>query len=210
MTFSKLSEIFDTREAYCIDLDAVQIFSEPRYRKSFSGLEWQPTQGGSSRISETDFNRIISAQISKSALHTIDTDDQTEFVLEKYLEEFIVSNWDKIDFGEKLRLFEDEDGNSGQQYYAEGVGYIDLLALDKNDDFVVTELKKGRKNDEVIGQVLRYMGWVRQKLAKKDQKVRGLIIVGEKDEKLEFALSEISDKVKVMRYSIKFKLQEYY
>ena len=38
---------------------------------------------------------------------------------------------------------------------------------------VVVELKKGRKNDEVVGQVLRYMGSARQNVAKKAG-VRGL------------------------------------
>lgn len=206
---SVINQVYDNPEAYRIDLTDVRVFTEPKYRKSFTNLEWQPNMGGSSKISEADYNLIVASTTSTPNSGFSVTQDQTEFVLEKYLEDFIVSNWSKLDFGEKLSLYEDSDGNSGQQYYAEGVGYIDILALDKNSDFVVIELKKGRKNDEVIGQVLRYIGWVRKHVATKGQNVRGLVIVGEKDQKLEYALEEISSKVQVKRYSINFKLMDY-
>lgn len=140
---------------------------------------------------------------------TPEIDEEMEFALEKYLEEFMVDNWSKIDFGEKLAIYEDEDGNLGQQYYTNEIGYIDILAKDVKGNFVVIELKKGRKNDEVIGQVLRYMGWVRENLATKDQDVRGLVIVGERDPKLEFALKEIAHKVSVKLYKISFALSAY-
>jgi restriction system protein len=131
-----------------------------------------------------------------------------EFALEKYLEDFIVDNWDKIDFGEKLKIFIDENGNIGKQYFTDEAGYIDILAKDK-DGFVIIELKKGRKNDEVVGQVLRYTGWVRRNLAKANEKVRGIIIVREKDKRLEYALQEVGDKVSIKIYSISFRLKDY-
>ena len=130
-------------------------------------------------------------------------------MLEKYLEDFIVDNWGKIDFGEKLTLYKDKNENIGKQYYTEDAGYIDILATDKNSDFVVIELKKGKKNDEVVGQTLRYIGWVRRNLAKDNQKVRGIIIVRERDKKLEYALQEVGPKIKVLVYSVSFKLNNY-
>ncbi len=40
-----------------------------------------------------------------------------------------------------------------------------ILAVEpKTHSFVVIELKKGRPSDQVIGQVLRYMGWVKKNL----------------------------------------------
>lgn len=206
---TEILKTYDNNEAHRIDLSDVQLFSEPKYRKSIVNLEWQPNMGGSSKISEADYNLIIGSVAKISSTNFPTTEEQTEFVLEKYLEEFIVGNWSKLDFGEKLKLFEDEDGNIGQQYFADGVGYIDILALDKNNNFVVIELKKGRKNDEVVGQVLRYIGWVRKHLAKNEQDVRGLVVVGEKDQKLEYALEEISSKVQVKRYLINFRLMDY-
>jgi restriction system protein len=58
------------------------------------------------------------------------------------------------------------------------------LAIDKkNKEFVVIELKKGRNSDAVIGQILRYMGWVTDKSAGSAGyfNVRGIIIAKEKE-----------------------------
>ena len=56
---------------------------------------------------------------------------------------------------------------------------------------MVIELKKGRSSDVVVGQILRYMGWVKEHLAVDDYDqydVRGIIISKEKDDRLEYAL----------------------
>jgi hypothetical protein len=184
-------------ETLRIDLSDVRVFPEPKPRANFTNLEWRPAQGGSAKLSERDYLIVLGAQPDVPR-RPIEPEEEMEFALEKYLEDFIVDNWDKIDFGEKLTLFEDDDGNDGQQYLAGDAGYIDILARDENKNLVVVELKKGRKNDEVIGQVLRYMGWVRGNVAK-GAGVRGLIIVRDKDPKLDYALKEIADKVKVKR-----------
>jgi hypothetical protein len=54
--------------------------------------------------------------------------DKNEFVLEKYLAEFIVSNFETI-FKGKLRIYEDAEGAAGQQY-ATDIGPIDILAFE--------------------------------------------------------------------------------
>jgi hypothetical protein len=195
-------------ETLRIDLESVKCFPEPKSRKQFKNIEWRPAQGGSSKISEHDFN-IITGVEPDVYIASTQVEDETTFALEKYLEEFIVTNWSKIEFGEKLTLFEDQDGNIGQQYVTNEVGYIDILAKDAKGNYVVMELKKGRKNDEVIGQVLRYMGWVRRNLCKKGEDVRGVIIVGERDTKLEYALTEIGSKVSAKVYKMSFKLEAY-
>ena len=53
------------------------------------------------------------------------------------------------------------------------------------------------------------MGWVSKNLAKKNQNVRGLIIVGEKDTKLEYAIEMVRDKVDLKLYKINFQLKKY-
>lgn len=195
-------------ETLRIDLQDVVVFAEPKFRKDFQSLEWRPAQGGSSKISEKDYQIVMGLQADiVSQVH--DTEEEMEFALEKYLEDFIISNWDKIDFGKKLEVYQDDNGNTGQQYYTGDVGYIDILARDAEGNFVVIELKKGRKNDEVVGQVLRYMGWVRENLAKAGEEVHGMIVVKDKDQKLEYALKEISDRVSIKRYNVSFKLITY-
>ncbi len=205
----KTQNLYLDSETLRIDLEDVIVFPEPKPRKSFASIDWRPAQGGSSKISERDYEVIMGNEPDKIGGAEEMAEEEMAYALEKHLEDFIVENWQKIDFGEKLDLFVDENGNKGQQYYTEEVGYIDLLAQDSNKNFVVIELKKGRKNDEVIGQVLRYMGWVRNNLCSKKQDVRGLVVVGERDPKLQYALQEINAKVSAMIYQVNFKLKKY-
>lgn len=205
---SESKDWYSDPETLRIDLENVTVFPEPKSRKDFKSLEWRPAQGGSSKISERDYMIIMGLEPDVFLKQT-EPQEEMEFALEKYLEDFIWDNWDKIDFGEELEKFVDEDGNNGKQYYTEDAGYIDILAKDKKGNFVVFELKKGRKNDEVIGQILRYIGWVRKNLTKKGEDIRGIIVVGAKDQKLEYALQEISDKVSVKLYKISFRLDDY-
>lgn len=131
--------------------------------------------------------------------------ESMEFVMEKYLEEFIETNFDKINFGAKLELYQHEE-NSGRQYPT-SIGKIDLLAVDREKkEFVVIELKKERSSDVVIGQILRYMGWVKENLAK-DYNVRGIIIVKEKDERLEYAL-RLMPNVNLFLYEVSFNIKK--
>lgn len=133
-----------------------------------------------------------------------DKEEQNKFVLEKYLEAFIVSNFDRI-FGGNLVLFVDGEGNNGQQY-STGVGDIDILAKKTNtDSFVVIELKRGRESDKVVGQILRYMGWVKENLCDGDQGVEGLIICKEANDKLTYALKMTND-IELRCYEVDFRL----
>jgi restriction system protein len=133
-------------------------------------------------------------------------EDPNAFVLEKYLEDFIVTNFHTI-FKGNLVIYQDGEGADGQQY-ATDIGPIDILAVEPTSNaFVVMELKKGRPSDQVVGQILRYMGWVKQNLCKPDQSVKGLIICRDPDPKLAYALAMTKD-IDVKYYSVSFKLKE--
>jgi restriction system protein len=133
-------------------------------------------------------------------------EDPNEFVLEKYLEDFIVTNFATI-FRNALRIYEDADGNDGQQYSTD-IGPIDILAQTRSgDSFVVIELKKGRPSDQVVGQVLRYMGWVKKNLCGNGQAVKGLVICRDPDPKLSYAL-EMTNDIDVRYYTVAFRLKE--
>lgn len=128
-----------------------------------------------------------------------------EFALEAFLEEFLLTNWEGIDWGRPLELWESEDGEIGHQL-ATPVGRIDFLCRHKRTGtLVVIELKRGRPSDRVVGQTARYMGWVRAKLAGPGQRVEGLIVAHEQDPQLYFAVSAVPD-LAILTYSIEFTL----
>jgi restriction system protein len=54
----------------------------------------------------------------------------------------------------------------------------------------VIELKNGRSSDQVIGQTLRYMGWVKDELCKDGQAVKGRIICRDSDLKLSYGKND--------------------
>lgn len=133
-------------------------------------------------------------------------EDPAVFVLEKYLEDFIVSNFSKI-FKGRLKIYEDGEGNDGQQYTTD-IGPIDILAVEpETNALVVIELKKGRPSDQVVGQILRYMGWVKEKLCIDGQSVKGLVICQGRDKRLDYALSIVSN-VDIRYYSVEFNLRD--
>ncbi|RLI75827.1 hypothetical protein DRO97_02355 [Archaeoglobales archaeon] len=152
-------------------------------------------------IPEEKYHSLVEGEIGEERPE----ETEPEFVLEKYLEDFIVSNFDSI-FKGKYTLYVDSEGNIGQQYPTE-VGYIDILAKEpESNSYVVIELKKGRESDKVVGQVLRYMGWVKENLCKEGEDVKGLIICKGKDEKLDYALKFVQDTVKLKYYKVDFQL----
>ena len=166
-------------------------------------------EAGKEAIKALIEGKEISSDVSEVMSQISREKEKMEFAMEKYLEEFIESNFNKIDFGAKLELYQDEE-NSGRQY-STPIGNIDLLAIDgKKKEFVVIELKKGRSSDYVVGQVLRYMGWVKENLTTGDYdkfNVRGIIISKEKDDKLEYSLKMI-EKVNIFLYTVSFNLKK--
>jgi len=132
-------------------------------------------------------------------------DNQASFALEKYLEEFIVSNWNNLDLGKQYDRHEEEVDGKRKKSRTD-TGEIDIFAISKDKtEYLVIELKKGRASDGVVGQILRYMGYVRKKVATPNQDVKGLIIALEEDLKMRWALNEVPN-VTFSRYQINFEL----
>jgi restriction system protein len=69
----------------------------------------------------------------------------------------------------------------------------------------VVELKRGRASDVVVGQVLRYMGYVKEEIAEDDQTVEGVVIALDDDQRLRWALSSVP-AISFYRYEVSFKL----
>jgi hypothetical protein len=128
---------------------------------------------------------------------------QTGFAYESDLRDFLSRNLPIIESG--LRLYEDE-GISGIEFPVGG-RFIDLLAIDKQNNYVVIELKVSKGYDRVIGQLLRYMAWIEKNQAEPNQKVRGIIIAREISDDLHLAASKISD-VELFEYDLSVVLRK--
>lgn len=129
-----------------------------------------------------------------------------DFGLEAHLEEFLVENWDCLDIGKTHSILTEDGDITGQQYITP-IGRIDLLCRSNDSkEWLVLELKKGRSSDAVTGQVLRYMAWVQENLAKDGETVRGMIVLGEADDKLMYSV-KLLPNVGVATYSVSFELK---
>jgi restriction system protein len=154
----------------------------------------------------------IDAMITGSHRESMVTTDSTiespsEFALEKHLEEFLIQNWKSTDIGQYYDIYEDDGEIVGQQYPSD-TGQIDILAISKDKKTIaVVELKKGRASDVVVGQVQRYMGFVKEELAENNQSVRGIIIAFEDDKRIKRALS-VAPNIDFYTYEINFKLNK--
>ena len=109
------------------------------------------------------------------------------------------------DPGKEFDIYE-EDGDRSASSTRPTPGRIDILAISKDKKrLLVVELKRGRASDVVVGQVLRYMGYVKEQIAEDDQTVEGVIIALEDDQKMRWALTSVPI-VTFYRYQISFKL----
>ena len=133
--------------------------------------------------------------------------DPTAFALEKHLEDFLVDNWGQTELGKDYAIYSVDGEVVGQQYLTD-TGPLDILAVRHDgSELLVVELKKGKASDAVVGQVQRYMGYVRDELAEEGQAVRGVIIALEDDLRIRRALS-VTTGIDFYRYEITFTLHK--
>lgn len=134
-------------------------------------------------------------------------ENPSEFALERHLEDFLVKNWNSTSLGKKYDIYELDGEMVGQQFPSD-TGPIDILALSKDKKtFLVVELKKGRVSDNVVGQIQRYMGFVKEDLAEPNQVVKGVIIGFDNDLKIQRALS-VTTNIDFYKYKVDFKLYQ--
>jgi len=84
------------------------------------------------------------------------------------------------------------------------VGPIDLLCKDKDNKFVIIELKKTKDSDKAVGKILRYMGAIKEE---KNEEPRGILIMYEKDTRINYALKVVNN-VQLKYYKINFAIYE--
>jgi len=141
-----------------------------------------------------------------------DGDDDMEgfgvrFGLERHLQEFLRDNWDRTSIGRDWVIYE-EDGDPEAGYeYPCGIGRIDILARHRSERrWLVIELKRNQSSDQTVGQALRYIGWVKQRMAEPEEQVEGLIIAHQAEEALHYALTSVQN-VRLQLYEVEFRLR---
>jgi hypothetical protein len=162
---------------------------------------WNPTQDPTPIYRDS----TVSSPVGESdAPEQVDPDDSfegsREFAFERDLRNYLSKNLAAIEPG--LNLYQDEEF-SGVEFPVGG-RYIDILATDARGGYVVIELKVSRGYERVVGQILRYMAWVKQHLAT-GKAVRGIIVANEVSEDLHLAASLIPD-LELFEYAISMKL----
>jgi endonuclease NucS-like protein len=128
--------------------------------------------------------------------------NSTEFAYEADLRNYLAKNLSIIEPG--LKLYQDE-GITGVEFDVGG-RRIDILAVDAKSALVVIELKVSRGYDRVVGQLMRYMAWIRKNQAEPGQQVRGVIVAREISEDLLLACSLLSG-VQLHEYELSLKLK---
>ena len=147
-------------------------------------------------------SRISPAPVEPVAADPESGPEASQFAYEHDLRDYLAKNLEKLEPG--LRLY-DEEGITGIEFPAGG-RFIDILAVDREGGLVAIELKVSKGYDRVIGQLLRYMGWIEKHQAEPGQRVRGMIIAREISEDLQLACARIRD-VQLFEYALSIALR---
>ena len=139
---------------------------------------------------------------SNSGNELVEAKTATEFAYEADLRDYLAKNLPIIEPG--LRLYQDEDITGIE--FPVGGRFIDILAIDAQNNFVVIELKVSRGYDRVIGQLMRYMACIKQHQAEATQQVRGIIIARKISEDLILA-SSLVENIQLFEYELSLALR---
>lgn len=137
--------------------------------------------------------------------HTTELEAQEEdsaqsFALESDLRDFLANNLSVLEQG--LRLYTGA-GRNGVEFSIDH-GQIDILGVDRDNKYVVIELKLSRGRNRALGQLLYYMGWVDKNLG--SGPCRGMIVASEIPEEVRTAVRRVPG-VALFRYRIAMSVE---
>lgn len=175
-------------------------FSNQTYKLS----EWNKYFGSNNGLSNEEMVSMYvdNENYGRSQLLEIYKDDPNlklveDKLYEKDIENYYVEHLNKID--PNLEIYNQnnpiQSGRNGQQYKT-AIGIIDLLCFDKEKNrFVVIEFKRGQSDDDTLGQLLRYMGFITMDLVQDTEvEVHGIIAASKFSNKLEYAIFGVQEE----------------
>jgi hypothetical protein len=157
----------------------------------------------------SDDQEEIDAQDETSLIADVRTAQvAARFAIERHLHDYLFDNWTQLELSADWELFvRDGEPDAGYEFPTP-VGRIDLLAKHKREArWLVIELKRDKSSDAVVGQILRYIGWIKAHLAQDGETVEGLVIAARGDDKLHYALSA-APSVSFKSYEVEFRLND--
>lgn len=157
------------------------------------------------RFFESLYQRFLD---SEEGITQDDEDDipieESQFAYEADLRDYLASNLHIIE--KDLKLYESESGERGVEYVIPNTQRrIDILAIDKNNDFVVIELKVSRGYEKTIGQALYYQSMVKN--AFHVEKARIILIAREISPELRMGTKYLPD-VQLFEYQLSLTLNQ--
>jgi Endonuclease NucS len=171
---------------------------QPIYR--FKGGKARSTSLRQNGFYETS---VCTDDLDNTLTHSLGHSD-IEVAYENVVEHFCYREPWRIEDG--LMIY--KRGRINGLQYKVGERRIDILAVDSNKDFVVIEFKRSAGHEKVLGQIVRYMSFIRKTLADiPGQKVRGIIIAHRITDDLREAASEIRD-LELKEYEVELKLKK--
>jgi hypothetical protein len=139
----------------------------------------------------------IAEEVSTESVSDYDAGDASRFAYEHDLRDYLAKNLQLIEPG--LKLYS-EEGITGIEFPVGGRN-IDILAVDQAGAYVVIELKVSKGHERVIGQLLRYIGWIEEHHAAPGQSVRGIIVAKEISDDIRLACRRIAG-VQLFEYAL--------
>ncbi|WP_298171507.1 endonuclease NucS domain-containing protein [Novosphingobium sp.] len=130
------------------------------------------------------------------------------FAIERHLHDYLFDNWSQLELSRDWDIYvRDGEPDAGYEFPTP-IGRIDLLAKHKHESkWLVIELKRDKSSDAVVGQILRYIGWISAHLAQPSETVEGLVIAARGEDKLHYALSAVPS-VSFKSYEVEFRLKD--
>jgi hypothetical protein len=130
--------------------------------------------------------------------------DNSSFAYEADLRDYLAKNLKIIEEG--LVLYKDKDGKNGIEYSVDEQNKrIDILAIDKNKNPVIIELKVNRGYEKVIGQCQYYKNKIKKLF--NVNKVRVIIIARQITDYLKMATMDMDD-YELFEYKLNIELSK--